>query len=122
VERNVGDAERHRRAVNAGHIGSLVVSADNTMAITCVSQRKPSGNSGRMGRSIWRLVRISRSLGRPSRLMNPRDPSRSIGIFAIVNGQREKIDALARIGIGASRGQHNIVANAHNAGAVRLLG
>src|SRR5271166_6650433 len=51
--------------------GSLVVSADSTIAMTCVSQRKPSGNSGRIGRSICRLVRISRSLGRPSRLINP---------------------------------------------------
>ena len=52
-------------------LAKLVVSADNTIAMTWVSQRKPSGNRGRIGRSIWRLVRISRSLGRPSRLMNP---------------------------------------------------
>jgi len=51
--------------------GSFCVSADNTSAITWVSLRKPSANNGLIGRSIKRLVRISRSLGRPSRLMNP---------------------------------------------------
>ena len=51
--------------------GSFSVSAESTNAITWVSHLKPSGNSGRTGRSIWRLVRISRSLGRPSRLMKP---------------------------------------------------
>ena len=51
--------------------GSFSVSAESTKAMTWVSHLKPSGNSGRMGRSICRLVRISRSLGRPSRLMKP---------------------------------------------------
>ena len=32
---------------------------------------KPLGNSGRMGRSIWRAARIAFSLGRDSRLMKP---------------------------------------------------
>ncbi len=32
---------------------------------------KPFVNSGRMGRSIWRAVRIAFSLGRDSRLMKP---------------------------------------------------
>ena len=32
---------------------------------------KPSGNSGRIGRSIIRMVRISFSLGAPSRFLKP---------------------------------------------------
>ena len=51
--------------------GSLSLSAEYTNATTWVSLRKASGNSGRMGRSICRLVSTSFSLGRPSRLMNP---------------------------------------------------
>ena len=35
------------------------------------SSRYPSGKSGRMGRSIIRIVRISFSLGGPSRLRKP---------------------------------------------------
>ncbi len=37
----------------------------------CTSFMKPLGNDGRMGRSIWRAVRVALSLGRDSRLMNP---------------------------------------------------
>ena len=48
--------------------GSFSRSCDSTVTITWVSQRQPSANSGRTGRSIMREVRISRSLGRPSRL------------------------------------------------------
>ena len=55
----------------ASGAGSCSGSADSTMAIICVSFKNPSGNKGRMGRSINRLVRISFSVGRPSRLMKP---------------------------------------------------
>ncbi len=51
--------------------GSFSLSAEKTSAMICVSLRKPSGEERRMGRSIWRAVRISFSLGRPSRLINP---------------------------------------------------
>ena len=50
---------------------AFVLSADSTNAITCVSHLNPSANMGRTGRSICRLVSTSRSLMRPSRLMNP---------------------------------------------------
>ena len=42
-----------------------------TVAMTWISLRKPFGHSGRTGRSVMRAVRIARSLGRLSRLMNP---------------------------------------------------
>ena len=43
-------------------------STESGMATTCTSWRMPSGNRGRLGRSISRLVRTARSLGLPSRL------------------------------------------------------
>ena len=46
-------------------------SAERSRPMTCVSFVYPSGNSGRSGRSIMREVRISFSLGRPSRLKKP---------------------------------------------------
>ena len=46
-------------------------STDITIEITCTSLRKPSGNKGRIGRSIRRLVKVAFSEGRPSRLMKP---------------------------------------------------
>ena len=39
--------------------------------MTCVSFRNPSTNSGRIGRSISREVRVSFSEGRASRLKKP---------------------------------------------------
>ncbi len=46
-------------------------SAESTVQMTCTSLRKPLGQSGRIGRSIMRAVRIARSVGRPSRLKKP---------------------------------------------------
>ena len=51
--------------------GSFSRSAESTVAMIWVSQRRPSENSGRMERSIRRQVRISFSDGRPSRLKKP---------------------------------------------------
>ena len=50
---------------------SFSVSAEITNAMICVSWRQPAGNSGRIGRSIRRLVSTSFSLGLPSRLKKP---------------------------------------------------
>ena len=46
-------------------------SAESTVAMHCTSLRKPFGQSGRIGRSVMRAVRIARSVGRPSRLKKP---------------------------------------------------
>src|SRR5918996_412407 len=46
-------------------------SADRVVQMTCTSFVKPFGQSGRIGRSIMRAVRIARSVGRPSRLKKP---------------------------------------------------
>ena len=51
--------------------GSLSVSADKTSAMTWVSRFQPSGNSGRIGRSMNLLVSTSFSVGLPSRLKKP---------------------------------------------------
>ena len=50
---------------------SFWVSADSTSAMICVSWRHPEGNSGRIGRSMTRLVSTSFSAGLPSRLKKP---------------------------------------------------
>src|SRR5438105_3847739 len=46
-------------------------SAERTVQITCTSFLNPLGQSGLIGRSICRAVRIARSVGRPSRLKKP---------------------------------------------------
>ena len=50
---------------------SFSVSADIRSAMICVSKRQPDGNSGRIGRSISRLVSTSFSAALPSRLKKP---------------------------------------------------
>src|SRR5579884_2336069 len=49
----------------------VTMSAESTVAMHWTSLRKPFGQSGRIGRSIMRAVRIARSVGRPSRLKKP---------------------------------------------------
>ena len=51
-------------------VGSLSWSTESTVEMTCTSSRKPSGKSGRSGRSVSREARIAVSLGLPSRRMN----------------------------------------------------
>ena len=46
-------------------------SAESVVQMTCTSFLKPFGQSGRIGRSIMRAVRIALSVGRPSRLKKP---------------------------------------------------
>ncbi len=50
---------------------SFSVSAEISSATICVSKYQPAGKSGRIGRSISRLVSTSFSAGLPSRLKKP---------------------------------------------------
>src|SRR5690625_4792404 len=51
--------------------GEASGSTDSTIEMTCTSLLYPSGNRGRIGRSIRRLVNVASSLGLPSRLLKP---------------------------------------------------
>ena len=57
--------------IRAGTSGFTAGFSDLTVAMICTSLVKPSANSGRIGRSMRREVRISFSLGRPSRRKKP---------------------------------------------------
>ena len=50
---------------------SCSVSAEITNAMIWVSKCQPAGNSGRIGRSMQRLVSVSFSVALPSRLKKP---------------------------------------------------
>ncbi len=64
-------ARAHDAAVPASTSESFSPSWLITQHCNCTSSTNPSGNSGRIGRSIIRIVRISFSFGAPSRLRNP---------------------------------------------------
>ena len=48
--------------------------------------------------------------------------SAGIGVLAVVDGERKEVDALAGLGIGGGGGEDNVFAEAHDGGAVGLLG
>ena len=102
---------------------SLSVSADSTKAMTCVSKRQPAGNSGRIGRSMRRLVSVSFSVALPSRLKKPPGMRpEAVGVLAVVHGEREEVDALAGAAGVAGRDEDHRVAHPDDDRAVGLLG
>ena len=103
--------------------GSFSVSADRTKAMTCVSHLKPSANSGRIGRSIMAAGENFALAGTAFALDKAAgNASAGVGVFAIIDGEREEIDAFAGIGIGHGGGENDIVADADHGGAVGLFG
>ncbi len=71
--------------------GSFSPSAERTRPTIWVSWLKPSGKSGRNGRSIIRQVRISFSVGRPSRLKKPpgiRPAAYWYSLYSTVRGRK----------------------------------
>ena len=70
--KGISETERAQDApIIAAMSGGLSCSTERTVAMTCMSLRKPLGKSGRMGRSMSRAQRMAALLGRPSRLMKP---------------------------------------------------
>ena len=49
------------------------------------------------------------------------DAAAGIGVFTVVDRQREEIDSFPRFGVGHSGGQDNVVAQAYHSTAMRLL-
>ena len=97
-------------------------SALRTVQITCTSLRKPFGHSGRIGRSIIRAVRMARSRRAPLTLEEAaRDLAGGVHALLDVDGQREEVGALARLGASLGGGEHHRVASADDDSAVRLL-
>ena len=68
-------------------------------------------------------MRISFSFGRPSRLKKPPGilPA-GVGVLAVVDGQGQEVESHARLALRAGGGQDHGVAEAHEDGAVGLLG
>ena len=102
---------------------SFSESAEITSAMICVSWRQPAGNSGRIGRSIRRLVSTSFSLRLALALEEAAgNASRGVGVFLVVDGERQEVDALARVGGRAGGDEDHGVARADDDRAVGLLG
>ncbi len=71
--------------------GSFSWSPEITRQMTWTSFRKPSGKSGRIGRSISREVSVSFLTGAPSRLKYPpgmRPPAYAFSRYSTVSGKK----------------------------------
>ena len=100
----------------------VTMSAERTVQMTCTSLRKPFGQSGRIGRSIMRAVRVARSLALPLALEEAAgDLARGVHPLLDVDGQREEVGALAGLRPSDCRGEHHRLATADDDCAVRLL-
>ena len=98
-ERNAGEGQRGGGSRPAPTMsGSFSRSWLSTVATTWTSLRKPSGNSGRIGRSIRRRDQ-GLVLGRAAFTLEEAagDRARGVGLLLVVHGQREEI--LPRLGV-----------------------
>src|SRR5208283_1408102 len=93
-ERNIGKRKRSGCAVNS----------KNVRIITCIG--------GEYEGDDLRLA-LDEAAGKASA---------GVGVFAVIHGEREKIDALAGIGVGDGGGEDDVIALAYNSGSVSLLG
>ena len=89
--------------------GSFSRSCDSTVTITWVSQRQPSANSGRIGRSIRREVSVSFSVGPRFALeIAAGNAAGGVVLLGVVDGQREEVDAGLRL-LGGDHGGETVV-------------
>ena len=96
-------------------------SAESTVTKTCTSFLNPSGNSGRIERSISRAARISSSRRPALALEEPaRDLARGVGLLAVFDGEGEEREG-GDVGGYGDGGQHHRVAEAQGGGAGGLL-
>jgi hypothetical protein len=122
-ERNVGNRQGARRAVDAQHV-RIVIGIG----------RKHEGNNLRLAleslgkHGTHRPINLPASehftLAHATLTLDEASgkSSAGIGVLAIIHSKREKIDAFAWVGIGGGRGEHNVFAEADNSGPVGLLG
>ncbi len=122
-ERNVGNGERGRCAVDAGDVrvvlgvGGEDEGDDLGLAAEAIREQGTHGAVNLAAGENFALAGTAFALDEAAG-----NASAGVGVFAIVDGQGEEIDALAGIGVGGGGGQNDVVANAHNDRTVRLLG
>ena len=122
-ERNVGECQRARRAVDAEHVGIVIAVGRqherNDLGLALESLGKhgthrpvnlPAGEHFALAHAAFALDEASG------------ETSAGVGVFAVINGEREKIDAFARIRVGGGGGEDNVFAESYYGGAAGLLG
>ena len=113
----------HDAALMPSTSGSLLESADRTKAMTWVSQLETLGKHG-THRAVDLPAGEHFALTHAAFAFDEAagETSAGVGVFAVVNGEREEIDAFARVGIGGRGGEHNVIAHADHGRSMGLLG
>ena len=122
-ERNVGNGERGRCAVDTEDVGIVFgVGGENEgddlgLALETVGEHGTHRAVNLAAGEDFTLAGAAFTLDEAAG-----NASAGVGVFAIINRQGEEIDSLAGIRVGGGGGEHYVVADAHNHRAVRLLG
>ena len=122
-KRNVGDGQRSRSGVDAADIrivfrvGGEDEGDDLGLAPEAFGEHRTHRAVNLAAGENFALAHTAFALDEAAG-----DASAGVGVFAVVNGEREEIDALAGFGIGGGGGEDDVFAEAHDGRAVRLLG
>ncbi len=122
-ERNVGQRQRARRAVDAENVGIVVAVGgehkgnDLGLALEALGKHGTHRPVDLAAGEHFALAHAAFALDEAAG-----KASTGVGVFAVVHGEREKVDAFARIGVGGRGGEHNVIAQADDGCSVGLLG
>ena len=122
IERNIGDGQRRRSAVNAADIGIILRVCrehhrnDLGLAAEALGEQRADGAIDLAASEDFFFARPAFTLDE-----SPGETSAGVGVFAVVHGQREKVDSLSRVGVGASRGEHHALSTANDRRSMRLF-
>ena len=123
LERDVRESERHGRPGDREHVG-VVLLIGRQDERDDLRLEAPAFREQRPRRAVDAAAREHFLFGRPAFALEEaaRDASRGVGVFAVIDGQREEVDTFAGVGRVAGRDEDHRIAEANDDRAVRLLG
>ena len=123
LERDLRERQRRRGAGDGEHVG-VVVGVGREHQRDDLRFVAPAGGEQRTDRPVDQAAGEDFLLGRLAFALEEAagDAARGVGVFAVVDRERQEVDAFARARRVARRDEHHRVAQADDDGAVGLLG
>ena len=120
---NLGERERRRGAGDGEHVG-VVLGVGRQHERDDLRLVAPAGREERPDRPVDDAARQDFLFGRLAFALEEAagNAPRRVGVFAVVDRQRQEVDALARVGRAAGRDEHDRIAEADDDRAAGLLG
>ena len=115
--------QRGRGAVDAANVGIVIrvrgqhKRDDLGLALESFGEQRTHGAIDLAAGEHFALAHAAFALDEASG-----ETSAGVGVFAVIDGEGEEIDALARVGIGGRGGEHHVFPDADHGRSVRLLG